>query len=1006
MDRRVMQLVPETRRVAMAARRRLFLGEFLRRLGPLLAGAAGAVVLAAVASKVWPGLLPDGARGLVWLGGVAGGLSCLMLGIAWHAAARRWRSTDSITLAAARVDGVLGLRDALSAALDVAGQDSTGKGSTHLSSFETLAVERAEALAPRVSAKVATPVRWPPLLALGPLLLSIAAGVWFLAPARARAIDPMIAAKEQAKAETTRAASQLTRTAESLTASVQSPEAKRIVERESQRAAEIERELREGTRDATEARSQAARSLTRAADSLEQRAAEQARAADEVAARLANAAQDSSTEADRSALSEALSRGDLEHAAEILDRVRDGVDRLSPAERERLSRDLESLSERLRDQPTGEPARDTAGNSADRHDATPTESPERGSNDAAVRDQSNGEGASIEARPPDSTETPSARRDREAIAEAAERAAKSLKRDSTTTPLTGEPNEKSVTGETSSSEKPQANENSSPTQTPNPATSTNDTPGSRPSDQSKNNGSKGENGSPTTHETPSNVQRPTDQNATCQKSNDTNAIGTKSEGAKSEGEKPEKTKPGDTGSTPSKGDSDHGTPGEPGTSEKPSSSRTTTPREPGTEKNSESGKREGTPTPPGTNQKSQSGENNSTGNTATETGSTPMAEPGTSTNPDPNNPGSEQPKGSSADRQSSQGQTRPGTKPDSTPGHTSPHETGYHPNDTPSGIRDASPDAPTGDRPSSPESGDTKGVPKETGLPSSHKEDSKATGKEPPLDTPRSDGKPAESPRESGDSSTKPDGAPGDSQEPRAPKSLEELSESLRRVARRSSDQTKAREDAEKMREAARELLRDATPEQRQQMEDLARQISKSQGRDGQDAAPFPSGEGSNSSAQDDPSSSGYSNASRETPGARSTSPLPSPAQRPGTGDTPIRMTANTDRPGETTQDIDARRPGDGAGTERVLAEWFDKTPQNSGSAPGGTPPAAQMKRAAEGAEKSIESKAVPPRYADLVRRVFQRYVERGQSGAVNSRGGSSPEGSSEGAPKGGTSTP
>lgn len=78
------------------------------------------------------------------------------------------------------------------------------------------------------------------------------------------------------------------------------------------------------------------------------------------------------------------------------------------------------------------------------------------------------------------------------------------------------------------------------------------------------------------------------------------------------------------------------------------------------------------------------------------------------------------------------------------------------------------------------------------------------------------------------------------------------------------------------------------------------------------------------------------------------------------------------------SEPVDARRPtGDATQREQVVAQWLSDAPPDRGAAPGRSAMDEAVRSAAAGAERAIEQQVVPPRHAELVRRVFRRYAER-----------------------------
>lgn len=90
-------------------------------------------------------------------------------------------------------------------------------------------------------------------------------------------------------------------------------------------------------------------------------------------------------------------------------------------------------------------------------------------------------------------------------------------------------------------------------------------------------------------------------------------------------------------------------------------------------------------------------------------------------------------------------------------------------------------------------------------------------------------------------------------------------------------------------------------------------------------------------------------------------------------------------RPGDFSsaeEQIDLRPPGDTEGPMTPLAEW-DRAPGEASPGPVGSGVAGRLRAAAGSAERAIEDRRVPPQYADLVRRVFRRYVDRPPGGGT-----------------------
>jgi hypothetical protein len=167
-----------------------------------------------------------------------------------------------------------------------------------------------------------------------------------------------------------------------------------------------------------------------------------------------------------------------------------------------------------------------------------------------------------------------------------------------------------------------------------------------------------------------------------------------------------------------------------------------------------------------------------------------------------------------------------------------------------------------------------------------------------------------------------PQGEPGS-------RGLEGLREQLERMSSPTGGASEKREAADELRRQAERLLEQASPEERERMERMAREM--------QDRM-------------------------RPSPGERGAPP---------------RISPGSEQAWET-EAFDARAaPGEGdAGPQEVIAEWFGEgdvdRPEARGSGAG-----APLRQAAAGAERAIDRQAVPRARSDLVRRVFERFQRR-----------------------------
>lgn len=155
---------------------------------------------------------------------------------------------------------------------------------------------------------------------------------------------------------------------------------------------------------------------------------------------------------------------------------------------------------------------------------------------------------------------------------------------------------------------------------------------------------------------------------------------------------------------------------------------------------------------------------------------------------------------------------------------------------------------------------------------------------------------------------------------------LARMARALRDAGQAPRDAREAAQQADRLREMSRKLQEQMTPEQQRELARLAREYADASAR--------------------------RSSETRQAPRASDFA----------------------------TRPVDARGQRDPAAPrsrERVIAEW---TSERSGREPAtatssNTAPA-ELRRAADAADRAIEQQAVPRKYADLVRRVFERYSE------------------------------
>ena len=260
---------------------------------------------------------------------------------------------------------------------------------------------------------------------------------------------------------------------------------------------------------------------------------------------------------------------------------------------------------------------------------------------------------------------------------------------------------------------------------------------------------------------------------------------------------------------------------------------------------------------------------------------------------------------------------------------------------------------------------------------------------------------------------------------------MQRLAEQLKKMAKDGEQPKMTREQAERLRQRAQDLLDRATPEQRQELERIARDLAEQSAQEpgsqpsspqrpddqradrpdqqtdqrtdqqpGRSQSPRDQQAGREPKAGEQPptlSPPGADNAqpSRDTQAQRDPQPSRDQASRPGDARNPPATRSGT--PGAqasrnprgpqqapTNADpVDIRPRPDPAAGERVIADYFNP---RQGPRPGTAASSTLqegVREAASGVERAIEQQAVPNQYSDLVRRVFRRYVDRVQPGAA-----------------------
>ncbi|GMV27746.1 MAG: hypothetical protein AMXMBFR58_37770 [Phycisphaerae bacterium] len=193
-------------------------------------------------------------------------------------------------------------------------------------------------------------------------------------------------------------------------------------------------------------------------------------------------------------------------------------------------------------------------------------------------------------------------------------------------------------------------------------------------------------------------------------------------------------------------------------------------------------------------------------------------------------------------------------------------------------------------------------------------------------------------------------------------KGLERLAKEFQKLQQRERDAQSQQRLSEDLRKKAEELLRTASPEQRRQLEKMARDMADSmpQNEGGQNQPPLGAGS---------PKDSDSPGTARDGEAGFGDDP-----RGPREGSSPNTPEAFEEDP---QAKLDARRPA----TVQPASRPVGRVPQLLGDAPlksapvGVSPQAAQT--AAKGVERALEQQAIPQRHSDLVRRIFRRIADR-----------------------------
>ncbi len=827
-----------------------------------------------------------------------------------------WSGRWSLHRAAGEIDARLKTHDGLRIALEIGEARDP---------FAQLTRARAEALAQRADSRiVADPAvafrgrGW--IGAAGLVLAATAAGIWW--PVRVPKLKPappmVLADSEQAVVR--EAVAQATHAAERLPEF--SPSDRALLE-------SLEQELASGQAPA-ESRLRAAQAVERVAETLEEQARAERRADDVLRRDLAERAA-ATREAAASELAKAISRADLPAAARAAETLRETARSLPSAEREKLAAELEQLAEALEAQESStKPAESTRPdeqadsesqgqdrpNPPEQTPEVPPVQPEKAA-EPDVGEHPSGPSAS----PADLPRAEGSRDQLEQLREAARRAADEL-RQQEPQPSVREPRDPPGTP----ANPPGGAQSPTPPSSPDkPATpGTPNQPSTRPSNGARND-------APSVQPRDGQTQRePSTPNNSDQRAPERTG--------QPAGEGRDESRPSEQPSTEPK--SDPRSQGSGDATSAPSTKQPPGQKPPNGQRAAET-PTDSTKPPTDPSRQDQTGDGRpSTGERAdpTPTGS---KQPGNDQKPPQVPSESVRPEaGGAAQRRPDGSQPQPGDqapKQGADPQGDAPAAPAGMPN---SGTKQSAPQA----RPSTDPNRAPPSQPSDPARGASGGEGQKPSDQQTP-GTPRDSATPPPGGASKSDSMpSSPQGSPPNPGEMPPggvpPGGLDKLAETLKNMSRRAEGAEQSEQEARRLREQARQLMDRMSTQQKRELEQLARQLGES-----------PSGRMIDNA--------GTGKGPMSAP--RATGPRPDLDTMP-------------------TELVDAR-PRDTAqpsAHDRVLAEW-EAPPRDGGPPPVAGGLSEGVRRAAEGVERAIEQQQVPPRYNDLVRRVFKKYVDRAQ---------------------------
>ncbi len=997
-----------TGRVVQQARRRITAAVLIDGAGRGLAWGAAAGLVIVCAGKLvampWPWW--SGAIAATLVGGAVGALLSL-----------RYRRT--MLDAAGEVDRRLRLKDRLSTATAFAPSASMAAGGA----FRALAVADADAASAGIDPRRAVPLIWGRAWHVWPVLLAVAVGVGLWAPA----LDLMGEARrheaEQAKARDAVARSLAKAAApsepEPKSANPASPAQSRA---ENTVLQDIERELASGKIDPATAAEKGARELEKIAAERERTASADEKSHEALRDTIAkmNAPQSNPASAESSKLGDALRSGDLGEAAQAAREMMNSGPEQTSESRAKAAAELQRLAKELReaDKARREAQTPSDGERAER-DGKRSEKAEHHAGEGRREKQPAETEPSQAARPGDknSAESQSKLNERdstseaEQLATAMERAAEDLRDQPKQQPSHAESSKPSA-----QPQRPDVGEKSPSSErkpSSDPARPQGEKKASEPTNQQgKNDLSVGEtqdakDGSPQTGEKQPPSQQsggrstPPEAGKTAEPGAERGEKGESQRnqsGEKSAGEQSDSRDSKEQGTPASEKRESTGKPAAAKTGEKQSreprsgeksadkSSNTEKPQGAAGEKSDPNAASKSEPTPEDTRDP----------NAQQEKPSGRPAQPSSQSeaNPDSTKKPSGEPKSTSEPSASPNKDRNSAAKPDpgEQPSNSPPKQAKPQPGEqldpksqqNPAGEKtapSASPPDPDGKAPSGQQP-DATSKPQPSTRTDPKQSRSKQPGDQP---SPSPDGgvpKPEEkgSPQSSGKdpSSAQKDASPHSDKPDQPGQSgdrLRQLADRLDQLSKQPQSAGEARKQADDFRKQAQEMLKNATPEQREQMKRWAQNAAKNRPPQQGNKPSDPESDQS-SPTGDIPGIQPQSSSKSQDTQGNTFGPGASGKHRDATPAATSRTTPVDARPPTPTERREKSR-------ERVIAEWYaDKKPDRG--EPASAPLTADAERtvrdAVKDGEHALETEAVPSRYDKLLRRYFQRLGDRAKS--------------------------